>query len=120
MPVTPMRRGAKEPSPSYRRNNRVYAVAYDLRAEAALRYGAYEKIGRILAEHGFSRQQGSVFYGTAETQASHCFKAVLEMHRKFPWFWEVVNDMRMLRIDENDDLLSVVPQELRFDKTEVA
>lgn len=99
---------------------RVYAIAYDLHAEAAMRHGAYDKIARVLAHHGFNRQQGSVFYGTTDTQASHCFKAVLSMHRKFPWFWEVVNDMRMLRIDENDDLLSVVPRELRFDNDEAA
>ncbi|MDE1915057.1 MAG: virulence factor [Sphingomonadales bacterium] len=98
----------------------MYAIAYDLNAEAALRHGAYEKIARVLAQHGFSRQQGSVFYGTPETQASHCFRAVLEINRKFSWFWEVVRDMRMLRIDENDDLLSVVPRELRFDQGEVA
>ncbi len=98
----------------------MYAIAYDLNAEAAIRHGAYEKIARVLAIHGFSRQQGSVFYGNHETQASNCFKAVLEMHRKYPWFWEVVKDMRMLRIDENDDLLSVVPNELRFDKGEAA
>jgi virulence-associated protein VapD len=98
----------------------VYAIAYDLNAEAAVRHGAYDKIARVLATHGFSRQQGSVFYGNYETQASSCFRAVLEMHRKFTWFWEVVKDMRMLRIDENDDLLSVVPQELRFDNGEAA
>ncbi|RQW44105.1 virulence factor [Novosphingobium sp. LASN5T] len=120
MTFTPIRRRRMEAPASFTRNNRVYAIAYDLNAEAAMRHGAYEKIARVLATHGFSRQQGSVFYGTHETQASHCFKAVLEIHRKFPWFWEVVKDMRMLRIDENDDLLSVVPQELRFDKGEAA
>ncbi|WP_337828574.1 hypothetical protein [Pseudonocardia sp. TMWB2A] len=98
----------------------MYAIAYDLNAEAALRHGAWDKIARVLSQHGFNRQQGSVFFGTPATQASHCFKAVLEIHRKFPWFWEVVKDMRMLRIDENDDLLAVVPRELRFDNDEEA
>ncbi|WP_066114612.1 hypothetical protein [Blastomonas sp. CCH7-E1] len=120
MSITPMRRGKTE-SPARRiRNHRVYAIAYDLNAEAAIRHGAYDKIARVLASHGFSRQQGSVFYGTIETQASDCFMAVMEVHRKYPWFWEVVRDMRMLRIDENDDLLRVVPRELRFDKGEAA
>lgn len=114
------RSGNSFPAAFRARNSRVYAIAYDLNAEAAMRHGAYEKIARVLAIHGFSRQQGSVFYGSHETQASNCFKAVLEMHRKYPWFWEVVKDMRMLRIDENDDLLSVVPHELRFDNGEAA
>ncbi|WP_338426408.1 hypothetical protein [Sphingopyxis kveilinensis] len=98
----------------------MYAIAYDLNAEAAVKYGAWDKIARVLTQYGFHRQQGSVFYGTPDTSASTCFKAVLELHDKFPWFWEVVRDMRMLRIDEEDDLLAVVPRRLRFDREEAA
>lgn len=120
MSLIPMRRGQGEATAPLIRSNRVYAIAYDLNAEAAVKHGAYDKIARVLAAHGFSRQQGSVFYGTQQTQASDCFMAVMEVHRKYPWFWEVVRDMRMLRIDENDDLLRIVPRELRFDKGEAA
>lgn len=120
MSVVPMRPNRRMTTPVSKRASRVYAIAYDLNSEAALQYGAWDKIARVLGQHGFHRQQGSVFYGTSETSASTCFRAVLEMYRKFPWFWEVVRDMRMLRIDEEDDLLAVIPQELRFDEEVVA
>ena len=120
MPVVPMRPQGRMRAPVIRRTNRVYAIAYDLNSEAALKHNAWDKIARVLGQHGFHRQQGSVFYGTPETSASTCFRAVLEIHRRFPWFWEVIRDMRMLRIDEEDDLLAVIPQQLRFDSEEVA
>ncbi len=102
------------------RTGRVYAIAYDLNNEAAERHGAWAKIARVLEGHGFRRQQGSVFYGNERTTAMTCAAAVLDLNDKFAWFWEVVRDMRMLRIDEEDDLLSIVPNRLRFDQRDVA
>ncbi len=99
---------------------RVYAIAYDLNTEAAERYGAWAKIARVLENHGFCRQQGSVFYGDEATSAMTCARAVLELHDKYAWFWEVVRDMRMLRISEQDDLLAIVPNRLRLDQQDAA
>lgn len=101
-------------------NGRVYAIAYDLNGDAAERHGAWGKIARVLESYGFHRQQGSVFYGTEHTTAMTCAAAVLALHDKYEWFWEVVRDMRMLRISEQDDLLSIVPNKLRFPKKDVA
>lgn len=98
----------------------MYAIAYDLNKESALKNDAWRKIARVLESYGFHRQQGTVFYGTERTSASTCFAAVMDLNDKYPWFWEVVKDMRMLKIDEEDDLLAVIPNRLRFDKPSVA
>jgi hypothetical protein len=37
-------------------------------------------------------------------------QAVTELQRRHPWFRNVVRDLRMLRIEENDDLLSLLGQ----------
>ena len=103
-----------------RRTNRVYAIAYDLNNEAAIQHDAWHKIARVLEGHGFRRQQGSVFYGTTDTTAMTCAKAVLDLHDRYDWFWQVVRDMRMLRIDEEDDLLVIVPQRLRLGQRDAA
>lgn len=119
MSVTHLRTGNQTRTPM-KRNGRVYAIAYDLNNEAAERHGAWAKIARVLEGHGFRRQQGSVFYGNEQTSAMTCAAAVLDLNDRFAWFWEVVRDMRMLRIDEEDDLLAIVPRRLRFDQRDVA
>lgn len=120
MSVVPMSIGRGMGHRPLKGNGRVYAIAYDLNKEAAEKHNAWAKIARVLQNHGFTRQQGSVFYGNENTSAMTCAAAVLELHDKYTWFWEVVRDMRMLRISEQDDLLSIVPNRLRFDKRDVA
>ena len=120
MSVTPIYPRRGQGGRPLRKAGRVYAIAYDLNNEAAERHGAWHKIARVLEGHGFHRQQGSVFYGNENTTAMACAAAVLEINDRYPWFWEVVRDMRMLRIDEEDDLLQIVPNRLRFDARDVA
>ncbi|MBJ6122723.1 hypothetical protein [Sphingomonas mollis] len=116
-PIYPQRGQGDRPS---RKAGRVYAIAYDLNTEAAERHGAWHKIARVFESYGFTRQQGSVFYGNEKTSAMTCAAAVLEVNDRYTWFWEVVRDMRVLRIDEEDDLLQIVPNRLRFDTRDVA
>lgn len=128
MSVTPIRRPVAPRPRQEQRTGRVYAIAFDLSAEAGKRLfgegekwkGCYDKIEHVLNKHGFRRQQGSVFFGSADTRATDCFAAVLELNDTYTWFLQVCRDMRMLRIDENDDLLSVIPNRLRFDKDRAA
>lgn len=127
MSVTPIVRPAKREVRQEQRIGRVYAIAFDLSADAGKRYfgdgeawkGCYDKIERVLKDKGFTRKQGSLFFGNHNTRATDCFSAVLELN-EFPWFQQVCRDMRMLRIDENDDLLSVLPNKLRFDAERAA
>jgi virulence-associated protein VapD len=66
----------------------------------------YAEIGEILRSHGFDdHKQGSVYFGDPErVRAVTCVVAVQELARLLPWFAASVRDIRMLRIEEEDDL----------------
>lgn len=108
-----------------RRNKRVYAIAFDLDTKIAEKLcgdtwkGCYEKIARVLAEHGFTGQQGSLYFGTPESDAVTCMVAVQDLDRRYSWFGRAVRDIRMLRVDEMSDLRPVLSNEFRF-KQDVA
>ena len=82
--------------------------------------GCYEKIERVLSVHGFTRQQGSLFFGNEETNAVSCFTAVRALDDKYTWFGRVIRDLRMLRIYEDNDLLPALSNRLRFDAPSAA
>lgn len=93
-------------------SGRMYAIAFDLLTkEMEARYGSpnwrtgYSDVGDILGEHGFSdHKQGSLYYGTKDTKAVDCVLAVQDLARRLPWFSSCVRDIRMLRIEEEDNL----------------
>ena len=120
MSVIPMRVNRKPRWGQLRRNKRVYAIAFDLDTKIAEKLcgegwkGCYEKIGRVLAEYGFAGQQGSLYFGTPESDAVTCMLAVQEIDKRFAWFGRSVRDIRMLRVDEMNDLMPVLSSELRF------
>jgi len=90
---------------------RMYAVAFDLDTEILKQtYGdppnnAYGEIKRFLVEKGFDWQQGSVYFGTDKINAVTCVLAITEMSKALPWFAASVRDIRMLRIEEFNDLM---------------
>jgi virulence-associated protein VapD len=103
------------------RTTRVYAIAFDIETQLAERIigpgwkGCYEKIERVLTEHGFRRQQGSLYFGEDDSNAVTCVRAVQDLDNKYAWFGRVVRDLRMLRIDEDNDLLPALSNRLRLD-----
>ncbi|MBD3817127.1 MAG: virulence factor [Halothiobacillus sp. 14-56-357] len=90
----------------------MYAIAFDLKvADLELHYSgnsynnAYGDIKKFLATKGFSRQQGSVYFGDSDkVDAVKCVMAVNALSNQYPWFKQCVTDIRMLRIEENNDL----------------
>jgi len=65
---------------------------------------AYSDIRRTLEQFGFSWQQGSVYFGSTDVNAVQCVVAVQKLSREYPWFKSSVRDIRMLRIEEMNDL----------------
>ena len=102
--------------PSFRRAETVYAIAFDMDIEQLrANYGdpynnAYLEIRRVLQRHGFAWQQGSVYFGGDEVTAVTCVLAAQDLARSLPWFAASVRDIRMLRIEELNDLLPAVSQ----------
>jgi virulence-associated protein VapD len=93
----------------------VYAIAFDMDTvalQAAYHnpswQNAYNDIGRTLSRYGFNRKQGSVYFGDDSVTATSCFLAVQDLTRSYPWFAPCVSDIRMLRIEETNDLRPVV------------
>lgn len=89
----------------------MYAIAFDLdTALLAENYGGnspnngYKDIANFLEGRGFTRQQGSVYFGNEAVNPVSTVLAVQEMARALPWFAASVRDIRMLRIDEDNDL----------------
>jgi virulence-associated protein VapD len=92
----------------------MYALAFDMDIESLrTHYGdpynnAYTEIRRVLQEHGFRWQQGSVYFGGDEINAVTCVLAAQDLARQLPWFAASVRDIRMLRIEELNDLMPAV------------
>src|SRR6516162_8964245 len=100
--------------PEVRKEGRVYAIAFDMDIESLrTNYGdpynnAYLEIRRVLQRHGFAWQQGSVYFGGPEINAVTCVLAAQDLARSLPWFAASVRDIRMLRIEELNDLMPAV------------
>ena len=97
------------------RGGRMYAICFDLDQEALKRHypgdthtNAYEAIRRALERFGFARQQGSVYFGDQHVTPVTCVMAVQAVQKAYPWFGKVVSDIRMLRIEEHNDLMPAI------------
>ena len=94
----------------------MYAIAFDMDIEALRNsYGdpynsAYTEIKKVLVAHGFLWQQGSVYFGGDKINAVTCVLAAIDLSQKLPWFAAAVRDIRMLRIEELNDLMPAVQQ----------
>lgn len=115
MAVVPFR-GRRVPRPTYRRKaKRVYAISFDLDTASAEKFCGpnwrgicYSKIGAVFSEFGFVPQQGSLYFGDETSDAVRCVMAVQEADRRFAWFSQTVRDLRMLRVDEDNDLMPAI------------
>ena len=99
---------------SFKREGTVYAIAFDMDIEQLrVHYGdpynnAYLEIRRVLERHQFQCQQGSVYFGDSTVTAATVMVAVIDLTTQLPWFAASVRDIRMLRIEELNDLVPVV------------
>lgn len=93
----------------------MYAISFDMDTDTLQRVyptaswnNAYQDIRRVLERHGFIWQQGSVYFGGTEINAVTCVLAAMELSRTLPWFSISVRDIRMLRIEELNDLMPAI------------
>lgn len=99
-------------------DQRMYAIAFDMDTEALKQNyhadsynNAYYDIRKLLTEkHGFAWQQGSVYFGGPKVNAVSCVLAAMDVAATFSWFAPSVRDIRMLRIEEQNDLMDAVMQ----------
>jgi virulence-associated protein VapD len=94
----------------------MYAIVFDLDTatlektyHVASFTNAYSDIRSTLRDYGFTNQQGSVYFGdVSKVDAVTCVLSVMDLAKKYPWFAPSVRDIRMLRIEENNDLMQAV------------
>lgn len=89
----------------------MYAISFDLDTETLKQTypvpswnNAYGDIRKVLEPLGFNWQQGSVYFGNSEMTAVKCVLAAQSLSREYTWFKASVRDIRMLRIEEMNDL----------------
>jgi virulence-associated protein VapD len=93
----------------------MYAIAFDMDTAAMQEnypnsawQNGYTDIRNILREHGFEWQQGSVLFGNETVDAVKCVLAIIDVTRRLSWFAGSVRDVRMLRIEERNDLMPAI------------
>ena len=94
----------------------MYAIVFDLDTQnlkdtyhVDSYNNAYADIRSALRDYGFTNQQGSVYFGdVTKVDAVTCVLAVMDLAKKYTWFAPSVRDIRMLRIEENNDLMVAV------------
>ncbi|WOC53213.1 Endoribonuclease VapD 2 (plasmid) [Bergeyella porcorum] len=93
----------------------MYAILFDLDInslsgdyEDEIYHNAYQLVKEFMIENGFKWKQGSVYFGDDSIDAVACVLAVQGLARKYPWFSTYVKDVRMLRIEEDNDLFPAI------------
>lgn len=97
------------------RGGRMYAIVFDFDTDMLKQLyptpswnNAYTDVRNYLSSRGFEWKQGSAYFGDETVDAVRCVRVVQRMARKYPWFTPSVRDLRMLRIEENNDLKSAL------------
>ncbi len=93
----------------------MYAVVFDLDTNClADNYhgnsvpNAYGDIRKFMESNDFEWKQGSVYFGKSSIDAVKCVLAIQKLAKLYPWFSTCVKDVRMLRIEENNDLMPAI------------
>jgi len=93
----------------------MYAITFDIDTNCLNQQytqekynNAYGEVRKFLESNNFTWQQGSTYFGNENINAVTCVTVVQKMAIKFPWFSACVKDIRMLRIEENNDLLPAI------------
>ena len=75
---------------------------------------AYAEIENILKKHGFPKRQGGVYFSDADMDAVKAVTATQKLARTFSWFPACVRDIRLLRIEDDNDLMPAIDEVLEF------
>jgi len=98
------------------RVGRMYAIVFDFDTGMLEQLypnqhwrNAYTDVRTYLTERGFEWKQGSTYFGDPNMiDAVRCVTTVQKLAAKYPWFTPSVRDIRMLRIEENNDLMAAL------------
>jgi len=93
----------------------MYAVTFDIDTNCLNEQyhnesstNAYGDIRKFMEANNFNWKQGSVYFGNENISAVSCVVTIQKLAKTYPWFSSCVKDVRMLRIEENNDLLPAI------------
>ena len=93
----------------------MYAVVFDLDTSCLgeeyhtpSANNAYADIRKFMEANHFTWQQGSVYFGDETINAVNCVMIIQRLAKQYAWFTACVKDVRMLRIEENNDLMPAI------------
>jgi len=93
----------------------VFAIVFDLDTSIledlyhnASWKNAYQDIRKFLEQRGFDHMQGSTYFGDETMDSITCSTTVQEMALTFDWFASAVRDIRMLKIEDNNDMMPAI------------
>lgn len=87
----------------------MYAVVFDLDTDSLSKcHDGYKVVRDFMTQNGFSHTQGSVYFGDSNMDAVKCVLTIQRLAKEYPWFSTCAKDVRMLRIEENNDLLPAI------------
>ena len=69
---------------------------------------AYGDIRKFMEANDFEWQQGSVYFGNENINAVKCVMIIQKLSKQYSWFSACVKDIRMLRIEENNNLMDAL------------
>jgi virulence-associated protein VapD len=69
---------------------------------------AYGDIRKFMEANDFEWQQGSVYFGNENINAVKCVMTIQKLSKEYSWFSACVKDVRMLRIEENNNLMDAL------------
>lgn len=68
----------------------------------------YTRIKKFMVANNFEWKQGSVYFGNDKINAVTCVTTVQKLAKEIPQLTACVRDIRMLKIEEYNDLLSAI------------
>lgn len=93
----------------------MYAITFDLDTKKLEEHypssnwrKAYDDVAAFLEDNGFTRQQSSVYYGDESINAVTCVTVAQALSDAHDWLSVCTKDIRMLRIEENNDLMPAI------------
>ena len=101
----------------------MYAITFDLDTETLEKLypneswrNAYADIRKFLEDSGFEHKQGSVYFSLEDIDAVECIVIAQDLADAFTWFTPCCRDIRMLRIEENNNLMPALDRTRRRKK----
>ena len=96
----------------------MYAIVFDFDTETLEQLypnsswrNAYTDVRGYLTARGFEWKQDSTYFGDDTIDAVRCVRIVQRLAKKYSWFKPAIRDIRMLRIEENNDLTIALDDE---------